>query len=50
MTSDDFSTYVAARGDALLRFAYVLTEVTLTHKTLFKTLFRAHYPGGSASG
>src|SRR5262245_11229293 len=24
-TGDDFSAYVAARGDALLRFAYVLT-------------------------
>lgn len=25
MTGDDFSAYVVARGDALLRFAYVLT-------------------------
>jgi RNA polymerase sigma-70 factor (sigma-E family) len=25
METDDFSTYVAARGDALLQFAYVLT-------------------------
>ena len=25
MTRDDFSAYVSARGDALLRFAYVLT-------------------------
>jgi RNA polymerase sigma-70 factor (sigma-E family) len=25
MTSEDFSAYIAARGDALLRFAYVLT-------------------------